>query len=50
MEEEHKEEQVRNVWTSPEVDVFREKYMQHPKNFGLIASFLPRKSVQDCVR
>ncbi|GBP81179.1 Nuclear receptor corepressor 2 [Eumeta japonica] len=50
MEVEHKALGTRNVWTSTEREVFREKYLQHPKNFGLIASFLPRKNVQDCVR
>ncbi|XP_028174693.1 flocculation protein FLO11-like [Ostrinia furnacalis] len=50
MESEHKELQLRNVWSQSEREVFREKYLQHPKNFGQIASFLPRKSVRDCVR
>ncbi|PZC77189.1 hypothetical protein B5X24_HaOG203667 [Helicoverpa armigera] len=50
MESEHKELQLRNVWSQAERELFREKYLQHPKNFGQIASFLPRKSVRDCVR
>lgn len=50
MEAEHKELQLRNVWSQAERELFREKYLQHPKNFGQIASFLPRKSVRDCVR
>ncbi|XP_013141990.1 PREDICTED: nuclear receptor corepressor 1 [Papilio polytes] len=50
METEHKELQLRNVWSPAERDLFREKYLQHPKNFGQIASFLPRKTVKDCVR
>lgn len=50
MEAEHKGLQLRNVWTQAERELFREKYLQHPKNFGQIASFLPRKSVRDCVR
>ncbi|CAK1541858.1 unnamed protein product [Leptosia nina] len=50
METEHKELQLRNVWTAAEREAFREKYLQHPKNFGQIASFLPRKTVRDCVR
>ncbi|CAH2052695.1 unnamed protein product, partial [Iphiclides podalirius] len=50
METEHKELQTRNVWSRAERELFREKYLQHPKNFGQIASFLPRKSVKDCVR
>lgn len=39
-----------NIWTEGEKIIFREKYLQHPKNFGVIASFLERKSVADCVR
>ncbi|XP_047999669.1 nuclear receptor corepressor 2-like [Leguminivora glycinivorella] len=50
MEAEHKELEHKNVWTTPERDLFKEKYLQHPKNFVQIASFLPRKSVGDCVR
>ncbi|CAH2248793.1 jg1170, partial [Pararge aegeria aegeria] len=50
METEYKELKLRNVWTRAEKEMFREKYLQHPKNFGQIASFLPRKSVRDCVR
>ncbi|XP_037292583.1 uncharacterized protein LOC115455707 isoform X3 [Manduca sexta] len=50
MKAEHKELQLRNVWSQAEREIFREKYLQHPKNFGTIASFLPRKSVRDCVR
>ncbi|KAJ2942753.1 hypothetical protein O0L34_g14941 [Tuta absoluta] len=50
MEAEHAELSVRNVWSNNEREVFREKYLQHPKNFGTISSFLPRKSVRDCVR
>lgn len=50
MEAEHKELQLKNVWTRAERDLFKEKYLQHPKNFVQIASFLPRKSVGDCVR
>ncbi|XP_049879385.1 titin isoform X3 [Pectinophora gossypiella] len=50
MEAEHAELELRNVWSAGEREVFREKYLQHPKNFGQIASFLPRKSVRDCVR
>jgi hypothetical protein len=30
--------------------VFSEKYLQHPKNFGVISQYLDRKSVSDCVQ
>ena len=40
----------RNVWTDREKDVFKEKFLQHPKNFGMIAQNLERKSVSDCVQ
>lgn len=50
METEHKERQNLNVWTNTENEIFKEKYLQHPKNFGVIASYLERKSVQDCVQ
>lgn len=47
---EYKERQMHNVWSDAEKEIFREKYLQHPKNFGLIASCLERKSVADCVQ
>ncbi|KAG8223441.1 hypothetical protein J437_LFUL008521 [Ladona fulva] len=47
---EYKERQLLNVWTDQEREIFREKYLQHPKNFGLVASYLERKSVCDCVQ
>lgn len=50
MESEYKERQNLNVWTNSENEIFKEKYLQHPKNFGVIASYLERKSVQDCVQ
>uniref|UniRef100_A0A8C1JV00 Nuclear receptor corepressor 1 n=1 Tax=Cyprinus carpio TaxID=7962 RepID=A0A8C1JV00_CYPCA len=39
----YKSRQFMNVWTEHEKEIFKEKFMQHPKNFGLIASFLERK-------
>nr|XP_051696082.1 nuclear receptor corepressor 2 [Oryctolagus cuniculus] len=45
----YKDRQVTNMWSEQEKDTFREKFMQHPKNFGLIASFLERKTVAECV-
>ncbi|XP_051970895.1 nuclear receptor corepressor 1-like isoform X1 [Xyrauchen texanus] len=44
-----KSRQFMNVWTEHEKEIFKEKFVQHPKNFGLIASFLERKCVSDCV-
>ncbi|CAH1393589.1 unnamed protein product [Nezara viridula] len=46
----YKEKQLLNVWTQSEKEIFKEKYMQHPKNFGIIASYLDKKSVCDCVQ
>ncbi|KAL8180189.1 UNVERIFIED_CONTAM: nuclear receptor corepressor 2 [Gekko kuhli] len=39
----YKDRQVMNMWSEQEKETFREKFMQHPKNFGVIASFLDRK-------
>lgn len=50
METEYKERQLLNVWMPAENEIFKEKYLQHPKNFGVIASYLDRKSVPDCVQ
>ncbi|KAM4827650.1 nuclear receptor corepressor 2 [Thomomys bottae] len=45
----YKDRQVMNLWSEQEKETFREKFTQHPKNFGLIASFLERKTVAECV-
>ncbi|KAM5192056.1 nuclear receptor corepressor 2 isoform 7-T7 [Mantella aurantiaca] len=45
----YKERQVMNMWSEQEKDTFREKFIQQPKNFVFIASFLERKTVSDCV-
>ncbi|GIY85086.1 hypothetical protein CDAR_398251 [Caerostris darwini] len=50
LSQECKERQLLNIWTLPEKELFREKYLQHPKNFALIATCLERKSVADCVQ
>ncbi|CAB1321843.1 unnamed protein product, partial [Coregonus sp. 'balchen'] len=45
----YKDRQLMNMWSEQEKDTFREKFIQHPKNFGLIASFLERKTVAESV-
>uniref|UniRef100_A0A8C8K7Y2 Nuclear receptor corepressor 2 n=1 Tax=Oncorhynchus tshawytscha TaxID=74940 RepID=A0A8C8K7Y2_ONCTS len=45
----YKDRQVMNMWSEQEKATFREKFIQHPKNFGLIASFLERKTVAESV-
>ncbi|KFM81561.1 Nuclear receptor corepressor 1, partial [Stegodyphus mimosarum] len=50
LSQEYKEKQLLNIWTDVEKEIFREKYLQHPKNFAFIASCLDRKSVADCVQ
>ncbi|XP_061608509.1 nuclear receptor corepressor 1 isoform X4 [Phyllopteryx taeniolatus] len=45
----YKARQFMNVWTEHEKEIFKDKFVQHPKNFGLIASYLDRKCVADCV-
>jgi len=46
----HQQRKALNMWTAGEKETFKEKYLQHPKNFGAIAASLDRKSPQDCVR
>lgn len=41
-----KERKLINIWTPQEKHIFRERYLQHPKNFGAIASYLERKVTQ----
>ncbi|KAG8200653.1 hypothetical protein JTE90_022274 [Oedothorax gibbosus] len=50
LSQEYKDRQMLHVWTDQEKEIFREKYLQHPKNFVLIASFLERKTVAACVQ
>lgn len=47
---EYKDHKNINIWTEQEKEIFREKYLQHPKNFVVIASYLERKSVSDCIQ
>lgn len=37
-------------WTASEKEIFREKFLITPKNFGVISTFLDRKTVADCVK
>jgi hypothetical protein len=39
-----------NPWTDMEKCIFLDKFMQYPKNFGKIASFLRNKTTSDAVR
>ncbi|KAI0327576.1 hypothetical protein GY45DRAFT_1308488 [Cubamyces sp. BRFM 1775] len=36
-------------WTDEEKTIFLEKYAMHPKQFGIIAGFLPHKTPAQCV-
>lgn len=36
-------------WTEPEKELFLDKYAAFPKQFGLIADFLPNKTTSQCV-
>lgn len=45
----HSERKLINVWSSVEHESFKEKYLQHPKNYGVIAQSLEHKGVPDCV-
>ena len=44
-----KENEYYNIWTDSEKEIFKEKFLQHPKNFGVIASYLEKKTVCECV-
>jgi nuclear receptor co-repressor 1 len=43
------EESLINPWTDMEKCIFLDRFMQHPKDFRKIASFLRNKSTKDCV-
>lgn len=47
---EYEERKFVNTWTDAEKEIFKEKFLLHPKNFGQIAQFLERKTVSDCVQ
>lgn len=45
-----RERKKSNLWTDVEKCIFLDKFLQHPKNFMRISSFLPRKSPEDAVQ
>lgn len=47
---EYKDYKNINIWTEQEREIFKEKYLLHPKNFVVIGSYLERKSVSDCIQ
>ncbi len=47
--EEEKRQKLRNPWTEQEKEVFQAKYVKNPKQFRKIATYLPNKTVNDCV-
>ena len=47
---EYEERKFVNTWTDSEKEIFKEKFLLHPKNFGQIAQFLDRKTVSECVQ
>ena len=48
MEESYKQS-ITNVWTDMEKCIFLDRFMQHPKDFRKIASFLRNKTTRDCI-
>ncbi|GCC19970.1 hypothetical protein chiPu_0018651 [Chiloscyllium punctatum] len=44
----YKEQQLLNHWGDHEKEIFREKFIQHPKNFGHLTTFLERKASAVC--
>jgi hypothetical protein len=37
------------IWTQEEEDIFKRRYLNHPKQFGKIADGIPSKTAGDCV-
>jgi len=46
---ESQQQSLSNVWTDMEKCIFLDRFLQHPKDFRKIASFLRNKSTKDCV-
>lgn len=47
--EEAYEQKHKNPWSDVEKCIFLDRFLQHPKDFRKIASFLKNKSVHDCI-
>jgi len=47
---EYNERKFVNIWTQQEKEVFKDRFIAHPKNFGAIASYLDKKCPSDCVQ
>ncbi|XP_040579178.1 uncharacterized protein Smr isoform X2 [Lepeophtheirus salmonis] len=47
---EYEDRKYLNIWTEEEKQTFKERFLQHPKNFGVIAQSLERKNVSDAVQ
>ena len=47
--EEERQFKLSNPWTERETAIFQQKYIKYPKQFRKISSYLPNKSVNDCV-
>lgn len=43
------ERKHKNIWTEKERKIFKDKFIHNPKDFDFISSFLPGKSVGDCI-
>jgi Myb-like DNA-binding domain len=50
MVEQEKQLEITNVWTDMEKCIFLDRFMQHPKDFRKLASFLRNKTTADCIR
>lgn len=44
-----KQSSIINIWTEEEKEIFTKKFLEQPKKFHFIASFLKNKSVANCV-
>ena len=47
--EEAYQQSMSNLWTDMEKCIFLDRFMQHPKDFRKIASFLRNKTTSDCI-